>query len=142
MIRLDDTTGNAVAAAIASQRHKMGSPAVGMVLTLLVMADEESQADAVAAATAAAREHPMRILVLIPRPGGRHVETRLDAEELGRLEEDVGLGLAAGNAFSRHEPVDEAVDANALEDFLDEDRRGRRGDRSRTQRPFRRHRRD
>lgn len=80
MIRLDDTTGNAVAAAIASQRHKMGSPAVGMVLTLLVMADEESQADAVAAATAAAREHPMRILVLIPRPGGRHVETRLDAE--------------------------------------------------------------
>lgn len=80
MIRLDDTTGNAVAAAIASQRHKMGSPAVGMVLTLLVMADEESQSDAVAAATAAAREHPMRILVLIPRPGGRHVETRLDAE--------------------------------------------------------------
>ena len=78
MIRLDDTTGNAVAAAIASQRHKMGSPAVGMVLTLLVLCDEESQADAVQAATFAAREHPMRIIVLIPRPG--RWETRLDAE--------------------------------------------------------------
>jgi glucose-6-phosphate dehydrogenase assembly protein OpcA len=78
VIRLDDTTGNAVAAEIASQRHRMGSPAVGMVLTLLVLSDEESQADAVQAATAAAREHPMRIIVLIPRPG--RVDPRLDAE--------------------------------------------------------------
>jgi glucose-6-phosphate dehydrogenase assembly protein OpcA len=78
MIRLEDTSGGAVAAAIASERHRMGSSATGMVLTLLILCDEESQADATAGAVSAARQHPMRIVTLIPRPG-RH-ETRLDAE--------------------------------------------------------------
>jgi len=78
MIRLDDTTGNAVAAAIASERARMGSSTTGMVLTLLVMAQEETQSDAVAAASEAAREHPMRILVFIPRKGRE--SHRLDAE--------------------------------------------------------------
>ena len=78
MIRLDDTTGNAVAAAIAAERHQMGSPTTGMVLTLLILADESTQADATRAAMVAAREHPMRILTLIPRPGRE--PHRLDAE--------------------------------------------------------------
>lgn len=78
MIRLENTSGGAVAAAIAGERHRMGSPATGMVLTLLILSSEEAQADATAAAVGAARQHPMRIVTLIPRPGGR--ETRLDAE--------------------------------------------------------------
>lgn len=78
MIRLEDTSGSAVAAAIAAERHRMGSPATGMVLTLLILTDEEYQADATAAAVSAARQHPMRIVTLIPRPS-RH-EARLDAE--------------------------------------------------------------
>lgn len=78
MIRLEDTSGGAVAAAIAKERHRMGSAATGMVLTLLILTDEEYQADATSAAVAAARQHPMRIVTLIPRPG-RH-ETRLDAD--------------------------------------------------------------
>ncbi|MBK9740205.1 MAG: glucose-6-phosphate dehydrogenase assembly protein OpcA [Actinobacteria bacterium] len=78
MIRLEDTSGGAVAAAIAAERHRMGSSATGMVLTLLILSDEESQADATAAAVSAARQHPMRIVTLIPRPG-RH-DTRLDAD--------------------------------------------------------------
>jgi glucose-6-phosphate dehydrogenase assembly protein OpcA len=78
MIRLEDTSGGAVAAAIATERHRMGSPATGMVLTLLILSDEEFQADATNGAVAAARQHPMRIVTLIPRPG-RH-EARLDAE--------------------------------------------------------------
>ena len=78
MIRLEDTSGGAVSAAIAAERHRMGSPATGMVLTLLILSDEEAQADATAAAVGAARQHPMRIVTLIPRPG-KH-ETRLDAE--------------------------------------------------------------
>lgn len=78
MIRLEDTSGGEVAAAIAAERHRMGSPATGMVLTLLILADEEAQADATAAAVGAARQHPMRIVTLIPRPG-KH-ETRLDAD--------------------------------------------------------------
>ncbi len=79
MIRLENTTGGDVASAIAEERHRMGSPATGMVLTLLIVADEETQADATAAAAFASQEHPMRILVLIPRPK-THLKTRLDAE--------------------------------------------------------------
>ena len=78
MIRLEDTSGGAVAAAIAAERHRMGSAATGMVLTLLILTDEEYQADATAAAVAAARQHPMRIVTLIPRPG-KH-DPRLDAD--------------------------------------------------------------
>lgn len=78
MIRLEDTSGGAVAAAIAAERHRMGSAATGMVLSLLILTDEEYQADATAAAVAAARQHPMRIVTMIPRPG-RH-EARLDAD--------------------------------------------------------------
>ncbi len=78
MIRLDDTSGGAVAAAISQERHRMGSAATGMVLSLLILTDEEYQADATAAAVAAARQHPMRIVTLIPRPG-KH-EPRLDAD--------------------------------------------------------------
>lgn len=77
-IRLEDTSGSAVAAAIAAERHRMGSPATGMVLTLLILTDEEYQADATAAAVSAARQHPMRIVTLIPRPS-RH-DARLDAD--------------------------------------------------------------
>jgi glucose-6-phosphate dehydrogenase assembly protein OpcA len=78
MIRLEDTSGGAVAAAIAAERHRMGSSATGMVLTLLILTDEEYQADATAAAVSAARQHPMRIVTMIPRPG-KH-EARLDAD--------------------------------------------------------------
>jgi glucose-6-phosphate dehydrogenase assembly protein OpcA len=78
MIRLEDTSGGAVAAAIAAERHRMGAAATGMVLSLLILTDEEYQADATAAAVAAARQHPMRIVTLIPRPS-RH-DPRLDAD--------------------------------------------------------------
>lgn len=78
MIRLENTSAGDVAAAINAERRRMGAAATGMVLTLLVLADEESQADATSAAESAARQHPMRIVTLIPRPSSR--ETRLDAE--------------------------------------------------------------
>ena len=78
MIRLEDTSGSAVVAAIAAERHRQGSPTTGMVLTMLILSDEEFQSDATSAAVTAAREHPMRIVTLIPRPG-RSVPT-LDAE--------------------------------------------------------------
>ena len=78
MIRLEDTSGHDIAAAIAHERHRMGSPTTGMVLTLLILTDETYQADATAAAVASAREHPMRILTLVPRPGGD--TSRIDAD--------------------------------------------------------------
>ena len=78
MIRLENVSAGDVASAISAERRRMGATATGMVLTLLVMVDEEYQADATAAAEWAAREHPMRIVTLIPRPHSS--ETQLDAE--------------------------------------------------------------
>ncbi|TAK69592.1 MAG: oxidoreductase [Actinomycetota bacterium] len=79
-IRLDDTTAGAVQSAIQRERQRLGATATGMVLTLLIVADEDSQADAMATAVASAREHPMRILGLVPRPGRSGTPARLDAE--------------------------------------------------------------
>ena len=75
---MEDTTGNAVQAAISAERHRMGAMATGMVMTLIVLTDESMQADATQAAAFAAQEHPMRILVMIPRKG--RSAPRLDAE--------------------------------------------------------------
>jgi glucose-6-phosphate dehydrogenase assembly protein OpcA len=69
MIRLEDTSGGEIARAISEERHRMGSPATGMVLTMLILSDEEYASDATEAAVLSARQHPMRILTLIPRPG-------------------------------------------------------------------------
>ena len=77
-VRLDDTTASEVGTAIAAERFRQGSSAVGRVLTLVIVADEATQADAVRAAAEAAREHPCRILTAIPRPG--RGPARLDAE--------------------------------------------------------------
>lgn len=77
-VRLDDTTAAQVGLAISSERFRQGSSAVGRVLTLVIVADEATQADAVRAAAEAAREHPCRILTAIPRPG--RGPARLDAE--------------------------------------------------------------
>lgn len=78
MINLENTSANAVASAISTERKRMGSPTVGMVLTLLVLTDELNQSDALQAASQAAREHPMRIIGLIARPS--RGETHLDAQ--------------------------------------------------------------
>ena len=47
-VRLEDTSGSAVAAAIAAERLRMCSPATGLLLTLRILTDEEEQADATA----------------------------------------------------------------------------------------------
>ncbi|MDI2126324.1 glucose-6-phosphate dehydrogenase assembly protein OpcA [Yinghuangia seranimata] len=88
MIDLTDTKSSAVNAALVDARHAIGSPALGMVLTLVIVTDESNQYDAMKAATEAAREHPSRILVVIGRPGA-DITPRLDAEvRVG----DVGAG--------------------------------------------------
>ena len=40
-VRLEDTSGSAVAAAIAAERHRMRSPATGTVLALRILTHEE-----------------------------------------------------------------------------------------------------
>src|SRR5437773_363322 len=77
-IDLTETTTGAIARALQQARQRLGGPASGMVLTLVIVTDETSQYDAVRAANEAAREHPCRVLVVITRRPA--AGSRLDAE--------------------------------------------------------------
>ena len=76
-LRLEDTNAGQVASAIQSERHRIGASASGMVMTLVIVADEDTQSEAMQAAQYSAGEHPCRILVTIPRPS--RGAPRLDA---------------------------------------------------------------
>lgn len=78
MIRLENTTVAQISEAITEEKRERGALALGFVLTLVVVADESDQADALAAASGAAAAHPMRIVLAIPRPG--RGPSQLDAE--------------------------------------------------------------
>jgi glucose-6-phosphate dehydrogenase assembly protein OpcA len=77
-IDLTDTTTGAIHDALTHARRRMGGPASGMVLTLIIVTNEEDQYDAVRAAAQAGREHPSRVLAVIPRKP--RADARLDAE--------------------------------------------------------------
>ncbi|MGK5497617.1 glucose-6-phosphate dehydrogenase assembly protein OpcA [Streptomyces sp. URMC 125] len=82
-IDLTDTTSGEINSTLVTARRAMGSPAVGMVLTLVIVTDEGSHYDALKAANEASKEHPSRILVVVRRPGRSprdRATARLDAE--------------------------------------------------------------
>ncbi|MFF9488225.1 glucose-6-phosphate dehydrogenase assembly protein OpcA [Streptomyces sp. NPDC014676] len=90
-IELTDTTAGAVERALVQGRRAIGTPAVGMVLTMVIVTDEENAYDAIKAAEDASREHPSRTLVVIRRQGrGTHDHPR------PRLDAEVRLGAEAG----------------------------------------------
>ncbi|MEW2619754.1 glucose-6-phosphate dehydrogenase assembly protein OpcA [Streptomyces sp. NPDC048106] len=100
-IDLTDTTAGEINKALVQGRRAIGTPAVGMVLTLVIVTDEENAYDALKAANDASREHPSRTLVVIKRisrtPRDR-TSSRLDAEvrvgaEAGSTGETVVLRL-------------------------------------------------
>jgi len=78
IIDLTDTTSSEIASALLKARRSAGSPAMGMVGTIVVVVDEASHHDAMKAANEAGREHPSRVLVAILRPG--RGASGLDAE--------------------------------------------------------------
>ncbi|MFF2567064.1 glucose-6-phosphate dehydrogenase assembly protein OpcA [Streptomyces sp. NPDC101191] len=92
-IDLTDTNSSKINKTILEARRAVGTPAVGMVLTLVVVTDEENAYDSVKAANEASREHPSRTLVVIKRhtrsPRARN-DARLDAEV--RVGTDAGAG--------------------------------------------------
>ncbi|MBT2397782.1 glucose-6-phosphate dehydrogenase assembly protein OpcA [Streptomyces sp. ISL-100] len=92
-IDLTDTTSSKINKALVQGRRAIGTPAVGMVLTLVIVTDEENAYDALRAANEASREHPSRTLVVIKRvsrsPRDRS-KARLDAEV--RVGADAGTG--------------------------------------------------
>lgn len=90
MIELTDTTAAAIATEFIRQRRLAGSPAMGMVMTLVVVAAEADAQDALDAAQAASREHPARVLGLLV--GSGREASRVDAQV------DVGSGGWSGEA--------------------------------------------
>ena len=86
MTTLWDTTGTAVVKALGVERRQAGAVSSGLALTLVVVVDEKRVAEAEAAATRAAAQHPCRLLVVVRRRPDAP-EPRLDAEVLigGRL---------------------------------------------------------
>jgi len=65
MIELVDTNSSEIAAAFVRDRIRAGSPAMGMVLTLIVVVDDDNADVAMAHARAASHEHPARVLGVI-----------------------------------------------------------------------------
>ena len=78
VITLSDTTSAKISAALLNARRNAGSPASGMVLTLIIVSSEEEYPDALEAAMAAGREHPCRILLVVT--GNGRTTPTLDAE--------------------------------------------------------------
>jgi glucose-6-phosphate dehydrogenase assembly protein OpcA len=74
---LTDTNAARISAALLNARRSAGSPAMGMVLTLLIVCDESEYQAALKASMEAGREHPCRILLVVTGQGRK---TSLDAE--------------------------------------------------------------
>lgn len=82
MTELTETTSSAIAAEFVRARRRAGSPAMGMVMTLIFVVDEEDADEAMRAARAASREHPARVLGIILG----------DGRGSGRVDAQVGIG--------------------------------------------------
>jgi glucose-6-phosphate dehydrogenase assembly protein OpcA len=65
MTELLDTNSSAIAAEFIRARTRAGSPAMGMVMTLIIVVGEDDAHDALMAAREASREHPARVLGVI-----------------------------------------------------------------------------
>ncbi|MDQ3628248.1 MAG: glucose-6-phosphate dehydrogenase assembly protein OpcA [Actinomycetota bacterium] len=74
---LIDTDASRIAASLVRARRAAGSPAMGMVLTLVVVTDESHASSAMKAAAEVSAEHPARILGVIRRKAAGPI--RLDA---------------------------------------------------------------
>lgn len=79
MIELTGTDAAGIAAEFVRARTRAGSPAMGMVMTLIVVVDEDRADEALAAARTASREHPARVLgvILGAARGGPRVDAQV-----------------------------------------------------------------
>lgn len=90
IVDLPDTTTNAINKRITSLREEGGAITLGRVLTLVVAPHSEViLEDAIEAAVGASREHPCRIIVVVP-VDRRASEARLDGQL--RVGGDAGAG--------------------------------------------------
>ena len=78
MIELTDTNSAKIASEFVKSRTRAGSPAMDMVLTLLVVTDNDTVGDALQSAAVLSREHPARVLGIVLGDG--RGSPRLDAK--------------------------------------------------------------
>lgn len=78
MTELLDTTSSGIAAEFLRARKRAGSPAMGMVMTLVIVAGEDDAAAAMDAAREASHEHPARVIGVIL--GDRRGAGQVDAQ--------------------------------------------------------------
>ncbi len=78
MSLLENTNASKIAAALVDARRSAGSPAMGMVMTMVIVVREEDAEAALTAARDAAREHPSRRLGIII--GSTRGASRIDAD--------------------------------------------------------------
>ncbi|MGN6131027.1 MAG: glucose-6-phosphate dehydrogenase assembly protein OpcA, partial [Nocardioidaceae bacterium] len=93
MIELIDTDASAIAAEFLRARRSAGSPAMGMVMTLVLVVDEDKADEAMAAARAASHEHPARLLGVVLGDG--RGAARVDAKV------GIGSGMSGERALIR-----------------------------------------
>lgn len=77
LIELNDTSAAAISSALVKARRSAGSPATGMVLTMVVVTTQRQYAKVHEAVQTAGREHPSRILLVVT---GTARNPGLDAE--------------------------------------------------------------
>jgi glucose-6-phosphate dehydrogenase assembly protein OpcA len=65
MIELIDTSSSQIASEFVRARMRAGSPAMGMVMTLVIVVPEDHAEEAMGAARQASHEHPARVLGVI-----------------------------------------------------------------------------
>ncbi|MBE7324374.1 glucose-6-phosphate dehydrogenase assembly protein OpcA [Nocardioides sp. Y6] len=86
MIELEDTTSSQIAQAFVRDRRGAGGPTMGMVLTLVVVVDEDEADQVMEVAREATRGHPSRVLgIILGQARGR-----------GRVDAHVGVGRRWG----------------------------------------------
>ncbi|MCU1537350.1 MAG: Glucose-6-phosphate dehydrogenase subunit [Humibacillus sp.] len=105
MIRdLTDTSTTEISKTLVRLRNEVGAMALGRVLTLVVVVEDTDAGKAIETANQASRQHPCRIVVVIP--GDRRGRNRLDAQI--RLGGDAGASeivvLRLYGALAGHAP--------------------------------------
>ena len=81
MIELTGTNASKIAAELQRARVRAGSPAMGMVMTLVIVVAEDDAGAAMRAARAASHEHPARVLgvILGDRRGAAEIDAQVGA---------------------------------------------------------------
>lgn len=100
-IALEKTNSASIARALIKARRAAGSPAMDMVLTLLVVTDEDAVGEALKTATTLSREHPSRVIGVILGDG--RGAPQLDAKvRVGESSSGESILLRVSGELTKH----------------------------------------